>query len=50
VNAVAKKYASPGGATLLLVGDLTKIQAAVKELDLGNLVVLDVEGKPAAKN
>jgi len=50
VNAVAKKYARQSGATLLLVGDMTKIQAAVKELNLGDLVILDVEGRPAAKN
>jgi len=32
---------------LLLVGDLAKIRPGVEQLDLGEIVVLDVEGKPA---
>lgn len=50
VNAAAQKYAVPGGVTLLLVGDLSKIEAGVRELNLGEIVILDVEGKPAVKN
>ncbi len=49
VNAAAAKYAAPSGTTLLLVGDLSKIEAGVRELNLGEYVILDVEGKPAAK-
>ena len=49
VNAAAAKYAAPAGTTLLLVGDLSKIEAGVRELNLGEIVILDVEGKPAAK-
>ena len=49
VNAVAEKYAQPGNSTLLLVGDLSKIEAGVRDLNLGDVVVLDVEGKPARK-
>jgi predicted Zn-dependent peptidase len=49
VNAAAQKYAQPSGATLLLVGDLSKIEAGVRELQLGEVVILDVEGKPVAK-
>jgi len=49
VNATARKYAQPSGATLLLVGDLSKIEAGVRELNLGELVLLDAEGRPAAK-
>jgi len=47
VNAAARKYAVPSQATLLLVGDLTKIGPSLREL--GELVVLDVEGKEVAK-
>lgn len=47
VNAAAKKYAAPSGATLLLVGDLSKIEAGVRDLNLGEVVILDAEGKPA---
>jgi zinc protease len=49
VNAAARKYATPSGATLLLVGDLSKIEAGVRELNLGEAVILDAEGKPVAK-
>ncbi len=46
VNAAAQKYAAQRGATLLLVGDLSKIGAGVQELNLGEVVILDREGKP----
>ena len=48
-NAAAAKYAAPAGTTLLLVGDLSKIEAGLRELNLGEIVVLDVEGRPAAR-
>jgi zinc protease len=44
-NAAARKYASAGFA-LLLVGDAAKTEAAVRELKLGEVVRLDVEGRP----
>jgi zinc protease len=43
---VAQTYAKPSGATLLLVGDLSKLEAGVRELNLGEIVLLDVEGNP----
>ena len=46
VNAAAAKYGQPSGATLLLVGDLSKIEAGIRKLNLGEIVVLDVEGRP----
>ena len=46
VNAVAEKYAKPAGTALLLVGDRAKIEAGIRELNLGEIVFLDVEGKP----
>ncbi|MCG3156027.1 MAG: hypothetical protein DKINENOH_02635 [bacterium] len=49
VNAAAQKYAAPGQATLLLVGDVAKIEAGLRELNAGDLVVLNSEGKPATK-
>jgi zinc protease len=45
VNAAAAKYAAPGGTSLLLVGDLSQIEKGVRELNLGEVVILDVEGK-----
>ncbi len=44
--AAAKKWADPSHASLLLVGDLGKIRPGLEELKLGEIVVLDVEGKP----
>ncbi len=49
VNAAAAKYAAPAGTSILLVGDLSKIEAGIRELNLGEVVILDVEGKPVVK-
>ena len=46
VNAAAAKYAAPATASLLLVGDLARIESAVRELKIGDVVRLDVEGRP----
>ncbi len=46
VNASAEKYATPSRATLLLVGDLPKIEKGVRDLNLGEVVLLDNEGQP----
>jgi zinc protease len=48
-RAAADKYAEPEKATLLLVGDLAKIEPGVKELKMGEIVVLDAEGKPVRR-
>ncbi len=49
VNQAAQKYAVPGNATLLLVGDHSKIGPGLRELNLGEIIILDVEGKPIRK-
>lgn len=49
VNAIAAKYAALPGTSLLLVGDLSKIEAGIRELNLGEVVILDVEGKPVTR-
>ncbi|MBK8150492.1 MAG: insulinase family protein [Acidobacteria bacterium] len=49
VNAIVQKYASVGGSSLLLVGDLSKIEAGIRELNLGEIVILDSEGKVVTK-
>jgi zinc protease len=49
VNAAAKKYAVPTRQTLLLVGDLSKIEAGLRELNAGEIVVLDAEGNPVKR-
>jgi zinc protease len=47
VNQAARKYAVPSSATLLLVGDRNVIEPAIRTLDLGEIAILDAEGKPA---
>jgi zinc protease len=49
VNAAAAKYANPAGTSLLLVGDLSQIEAGIRELNLGEIVILDVEGRPVKR-
>ena len=49
VNSIAAKYAAPAGTSILLVGDLSKIESGIRELNLGEIVILDVEGKPVAR-
>ena len=46
VRAAAAKYAKPQSAAVLLVGDRAKIEAGLRETNLGDIVVLDSEGKP----
>jgi zinc protease len=48
VLAAAKKYVLPAKSSLLLVGDRAKVEAGVRSLNLGDIVVLDNEGKPAS--
>jgi zinc protease len=48
VNAAAEKYANPSHATLLLVGDRAKIEPELRELNVGEIVTLDVEGRTTA--
>jgi zinc protease len=49
VNGVAEKYATPSKASLLLVGDTSKVESGVRGLNIGEIVTLDTEGKPLEK-
>jgi zinc protease len=49
VNAAAEKYAAPARSSLLLVGDLSKIEAGVRSLNVGEIVQLDADGKPVTR-
>ena len=49
VAAASKRYVTPDKLSLLMVGDLSKIEAGIRELKLGEIVVLDTEGKPVVK-
>ena len=44
VNSVARKYARVENSMLLLVGDRSKIEAPIRELNLGEVVIIDAEG------
>jgi predicted Zn-dependent peptidase len=46
VLAAAKRYGAPGASTLLLVGDRAKLEAPLRALKLGELLVTDREGRP----
>ena len=45
VNAAARKLIHPEQMTWVLVGDLSKIEAPIRKLKLGEVKVLDVDGK-----
>ena len=45
-RAAAAKYAKPENASVVLVGDRAKIEPGIRELNLGEVVILDAEGKP----
>ena len=49
VQAASKKYVTPDKLSLLLVGDLAKIEPGIRSLNLGEVVILDVEGRPVTK-
>jgi zinc protease len=49
ITAASKKYVAPEKMSMLLVGDLAKIEPGIRSLNLGEIVVLDVEGKPVTK-
>ena len=48
VNAAAKAL-DASGLTWLVVGDLSKIEAPLRALELGEVTVLDADGKPVVK-
>ena len=49
VQAAAKDIVKPDALTWVIVGDLSKIEAGVRALNLGEVQVVDADGKPVAK-
>jgi zinc protease len=43
---VAKKYIQPGHIVWVVVGDMSKVEAGVRELKLGEVHKIDADGKP----
>jgi predicted Zn-dependent peptidase len=47
IQSATKKHVRPDASAMLLVGDRAKVEAAVRELKLGDIVLVDVEGRPS---
>ena len=46
INAAAKKFVSPSQLVWVVIGDRAKIEAGIKELNLGAIQILDADGRP----
>jgi zinc protease len=46
VNAAAKKFVTPSQMLWVVIGDRAKIEAGIKELGLGDVQILDADGRP----
>jgi zinc protease len=46
IQASAKQYLTPDVLTWVIVGDLTAIETQIRELNLGEVVILDADGQP----
>ncbi len=46
VNGVAKKYLNSSKMAMVVVGDLSKIQAGIEQMHFGDVILCDTDGKP----
>jgi zinc protease len=46
IEAIAKRVVRPDNITWVIVGDRAKIEAGVRELNLGDVKFLDADGNP----
>jgi zinc protease len=46
LNGAAKTYVRPDEVIWLVIGDLKKVEAGIRELGLGEVIKLDADGKP----
>jgi zinc protease len=49
LNDAAKVYIKPDEVVWMVIGDLRKIDKGVRELNYGEVTVLDADGKPVAR-
>jgi zinc protease len=49
VNASSGKLVHPDALTWVVVGDLSKIETGIRALNLGEVQVIDADGKPVSK-
>jgi len=47
VRRVAEKYLDPSRSAVLVVGDRREIEHGLRSLNLGDVILLDAEGRPA---
>ena len=45
-NAIAKKYISPDHLVWVVVGDMSKVESGIRELNLGEVHKIDADGNP----
>jgi len=45
-NEIAKKYILPGHLVWVVVGDMSKVESGIRELNLGEVHKIDADGKP----
>jgi zinc protease len=46
VNAAGRKFVTPDRTVLVVIGDRAKVEAGGRELGLGDVVLLDADGRP----
>jgi zinc protease len=46
VNAAARKFVAPSQLVWVVIGDRAKIEAGIRELNLGEVTILDADGRP----
>jgi zinc protease len=46
MNEIAKKYIQPGHLVWLVVGDMSKVEAGIRELKIGEVHKIDADGNP----
>jgi len=46
VNEIAKKYILPGHLVWVIVGDMSKVEAGIRELNIGEVHKIDADGNP----
>jgi zinc protease len=49
LNAAAKKFVRPGEIVWIIIGDLSKIEAGIRELNMGEVVRLDADGNQVSR-
>jgi zinc protease len=49
LDAAAKKFVRPGEIVWIVIGDLSRIEAGIRELNLGEVVRLDADGNPVGR-